>query len=52
MINPYDRKQDDKYEAKHQCMIKNNVHIITNCKKYIEYVEMKYGKKFKNQFKL
>lgn len=28
MINPYDRTQDDKYEAKHQCMLKNNVLIL------------------------
>ena len=28
MINPFDRAQDDLYEAKHQCMIKNNVIII------------------------
>lgn len=38
MINPYDRSQDKLYEAKHQCMIKNNVKIIVNCDKYIEYV--------------
>lgn len=33
MINPYNRNEDAKYEAKHQCMIKNNVKIITdiNC---------------------
>ena len=28
MINPYDRTQDDKYEAKHQCMLNNNVIIL------------------------
>ena len=28
MINPYDRSQDNIYEAKHQCMIKNNVKIF------------------------
>lgn len=28
MINPYDRSQDAIYEAKHQCMIRNNVKII------------------------
>ena len=27
MINPYDRTQDGLYEAKHQCMIKNDVII-------------------------
>ena len=30
MINPYDRSKDDLYEAKHQCMLKNDIHIITN----------------------
>ena len=28
MINPWDRTQDAKYEAKHQCMIINNIRII------------------------
>lgn len=28
MINPYDSTQDALYEAKHQCMLKNNVKII------------------------
>lgn len=28
MINPYDRSQDDLYEAKHQCMISNGIIII------------------------
>lgn len=28
MINPYDRTQDDLYEAKHQCMKNNNIKII------------------------
>lgn len=49
MINPYDRSQDAKYEAKHQCMIKNKVHIITDCSKYVNYVENKYGKDFKHK---
>lgn len=47
MINPFDRTQDAKYEAKHQCMIKNNVHIIINCDTYIKYVEDNYSKNFK-----
>ena len=28
MINPYDRSQDELYEAKHQCMIKNDIIIL------------------------
>lgn len=41
------------YEAKHQCMIKNNVQIIRSDdqKKYIQYVSMKYGNDFLTQFK-
>lgn len=30
MQNPYDHTQDDLYEAKHQCMIDNNVYIFTS----------------------
>lgn len=29
MINPYNRSQDDLYEAKHQCMLNNNVTFIS-----------------------
>ena len=28
MINPYDRTQDDKYEAKYKCMVDNCVVIL------------------------
>lgn len=45
MINPYNRSEDAKYEAKYKCMIDNNVEIITNCSQYIEYVLNKYGHK-------
>ena len=51
MINPFDRTQDDKYEAKHQCMIKNNVKILTNFDEYIKYVKNKYGKAFLESLK-
>lgn len=30
MINPFNRDEDDIYEAKHQCMIRNNVRIISD----------------------
>lgn len=36
MINPFDRTQDELYEAKHQCMLKNNVIIL----KYKELKEL------------
>lgn len=51
MINPYDRSMDGLYEAKHQCMIANNVDIITDCTKYLDYVEEKYTKDFIPLFK-
>lgn len=48
MINPFDRSQDELYEAKHQCMLRNGVTVLTDvdCKKYVKYVEMTYGKDF------
>lgn len=48
MCNPYDHSQDERYEAKHQCMLKNNVKILktTDYMKYIDYVKSKYGKRY------
>lgn len=51
MINPYDSTQNAKYEAKHQCMIKNNVKIITDTKFYENYVKNKYGRTYLDSFK-
>lgn len=51
MINPFDRSMDELYEAKHQCMLKNNVQIITDCTEYINYVNEKYTKDFIPLFK-
>lgn len=39
MINPYDRTLDEAYEAKHQCMLRNNVKIITDCKEYMHELD-------------
>lgn len=61
MICPYHYRNDTKeiiekrnriYEAKHQCMIKNHVKIITNCDFYLNYVENKYGKDFIDNCKI
>ena len=54
MQNPFDHSLDALYEAKHQCMIRNNVKIIkqSDCEIYINYVNNKYGKKFCKQFKV
>ena len=48
MQNPYDHSQDGLYEAKHQCMIHNNVKIIkqNDCICYLSYVKEKYGSEF------
>lgn len=42
-----------KYEAKHQCMIANNVQIMTSkdYQRYLDYVELKHGKKYLKQFR-
>ena len=50
MINPYNEDQNDRYEAKHQCMIENHVKIITDYKKFIDYTVEKYGKDYLKQF--
>ena len=61
MICPWKHKNDtpekiklrnELFEAKHQCMIRNNVEIITDCSKYIEYVTTKYGKNFFKEHKI
>ena len=43
--NPYDHSLNALYEAKHQCMIQNNVIILkgNDYKKYEDYVQNKYG---------
>lgn len=51
MICPFDSNIDDLYEAKHRCMIKNNVEIIMNCDKYIKYVAEKFGQDFLSKCK-
>lgn len=45
MINPYNRSLDALYEAKHQCMLKHDVMVITDYKKYVDYAVKTYGKK-------
>jgi hypothetical protein len=51
MVNPYDASQNDFYEAKHQCMLANHVEIITNCDKYIDYINKKYGTDYISEFR-
>ena len=51
MICPYNRDLDDFIEAKHQCMIKNNIKIITDCTEYLNYIKNTYGNDYIKQFK-
>lgn len=43
--------KDGLYEAKHQCMLRNGVQILTwdSYRKYLKYAHRKYGKKFFRQ---
>lgn len=51
MICLYDRSLDDLYEAKHKCMLENNVKLILTdeYQKFIDYVEQKHGVDFKEK---
>ena len=51
LINPYDSSLSELYKAKQNCMIKNNVNIITDISLYKDYVENKYTKDFIKLFK-
>lgn len=52
--NPFDHSLDEKYEAKHQCTLQNNVTILykKDYQKYIDFVEKEYGESYLNQFKI
>ena len=51
MINPFDRTQDKLYEAKHQCMIANNINIITDCDFILDYIKETYTLDYLKLFK-
>ena len=51
MINPYDRSQDDKYEAKHQCMLSNGIQIITDYTNIENYINETYTKDYCSLFR-
>ena len=53
MQNPFDHSQDALYEAKHQCMLLNEVKIMKSDEYefYVAYVEQKYGKDYLKSFK-
>ena len=53
MVNPYGRTQDDKYEAKHQCALDNNVQIWSSqeIQPILDYVSQTYSEDFLELFK-
>ena len=54
MICPFDRSLDQKFEAKHQCMLKNNVIILksTDICFYVNYVVNHYPNDFLKRFNI
>lgn len=44
--NPYEQSLNELYEAKHQCLVNNQVEIITDCSEQLQYVKNKYGNDF------
>lgn len=51
MINPFDRSQDELYNAKYQCALLNNVKFITDATLYLNYVDDKYTRDYIKLFK-
>ena len=53
MIDKLDHSKDYIAEAKHQCMISNNITIFKydEVKKYLDYITENYGKSYLKQFK-
>ena len=53
MKSPYNEKNNAHNEAKHQCMLANNVKILrtNDYMQFMKYVEDKYGKDYLKQFK-
>ena len=52
---PFNHTLDLQYEAKHQCMLQNNVKIVLSdsaeMKEVLQYIDAKYGKNYIKQFK-
>lgn len=53
MQNPWDHTLDNLYEAKHQCMIANNVKIIrvSEMTEILDYISTSYGKTYLKRFR-
>lgn len=50
--NPYDHSMDNLYEAKHQCALKNGVHIVYEYQRFVDFIEKNYGKDYLEEFKI
>ena len=52
--NPYDKNDNGKTEAKHQCILQHNIKVLfkDDYRKYVEYVETTYGKLYIKSFKI
>lgn len=50
--NPFDHSQDERYEAKHQCAVANNVRIVYDYGEYVDDVNEKYSPDFMDLFDL
>lgn len=53
MVNPWDRSQDDVYEAKYLCMLANGVVVVKSAdyEPFVVYVEQTYGRGYLKSFK-
>ena len=52
LLNKMTSNKNDKQYYRYLSMIENNVKTITDCSKYIKYVENKYGKYYLKSFKI
>lgn len=50
LINPYDICENDLYSAKYDCMVRNNVKLITDVSFATDYVDKKYTKDYVKLF--
>ena len=53
MVNPWDRSQDDIYEAKWMCMLANGVVVMRSAEyePFVAYVHQTYGADYLRSFK-
>lgn len=52
LLKPMIKNENSKSHAKYMCMIQNHVNIISNCDKYLDYVNKTYGTTYLRQFKI